>query len=101
MTSVAIDLAGEWIGYYSGHFDEVIWLTKDGDHVEAGKITGDDFVPAGELTWQADLRTGEAQGQFAEREFRHARSVPGKLVVLSPERIVFCWTGYGQGEYDA
>ena len=79
--------------------DEVIRLAQDGDHVEAVKITGDDFVPAGEFIWQADLRTGEAQGQIAEREFRNARLVPGKLVVLSPERIVFCWIGYGQVEY--
>jgi hypothetical protein len=24
----AINLSGEWIGHYAGHFDEVIWITQ-------------------------------------------------------------------------
>ena len=53
----AIELDGEWIGHYPGHFDEVIRVTQRGDMVEAVKITGDDYVPAGATTWRANLTT--------------------------------------------
>ncbi|HVV01743.1 MAG TPA: Cyclin D1-binding domain-containing protein, partial [Verrucomicrobiae bacterium] len=52
-----LDLNGEWIGHYPGHFDEVIRIVQDDNTVEAIKITGDDYVPAGATTWRANLRT--------------------------------------------
>jgi hypothetical protein len=39
------------------------------------------------------------QGQIAEREFRNARFIPGRLTVLTPERIVFRWEQCGSVEY--
>jgi hypothetical protein len=95
----ALDLSGEWIGYYSGHFDEVIHITQEGGRVEAVKVTGDEYIPAGAVTWRADLRTGEGEGQIAEREFRNPRFVPGRLTILSPGRILFRWQACGQVEF--
>jgi len=57
-----LDLSGEWIGHYPGHYDECIRIVQDGDDVEALKITGDDYVPAGAITWRANLRTGHGVG---------------------------------------
>jgi hypothetical protein len=94
-----IDLSGEWIGHYPGHFDEVISISQRGDEIEAVKITGDDFVPAGAVTWKANSRTGVGEGQIAEREFRNPRFIPGRLTVLNPERIVFRWEQCGSVEY--
>ena len=94
-----INLSGEWIGHYRGHFDEVIRISHVGDEVEAIKITGDDFVPAGEITWRANLLTGEGEGQIAESEFRNPRFIPGMLTILSDERIQFTWTDLGSVEY--
>ena len=37
------DLAGEWVGHYTGHYDEVVKIIQQGDTVEAVKITGDDM----------------------------------------------------------
>lgn len=99
MASSDIDLSGEWIGYYTGHFDEVIKITQSGDQVEAVKITGDDYVPAGAVTWRANLATGLGEGQVAEKEFRNPRFVPGKLKILGRDRIVFRWIGCGEVEY--
>ena len=62
-------------------------------------MTGDDHVPAGEITWQADLRTGRGEGQVAEEEFRRPRFVPGRLEVLGSDRLVFHWDGIGSVEY--
>ena len=93
------DLSGEWIGHYTGHFDEVVRLTQEGPRVEARKVTGDDHVPAGEITWRADLRTGRGEGQVAEREFRRPRFVPGRLEILAPDRLAFHWDGVGSVEY--
>jgi hypothetical protein len=99
MVSSEIDLRGEWVGYYSGHFDEVVRISQDGDQVEAVKITGDDFVPAGEVTWRADLKTGHGQGQIAEREFRNPRFIPGRLTIMNREKILFQWERCGWVEY--
>ncbi len=94
-----ITLTGEWIGHYPGHFDEVIRIQQDGDCLEAVKITGDEYVPAGAITWRVNLRTLKGEGQIAEQEFRHPRFVPGRLKVLSPDRIVFRWEQCGEVEY--
>ena len=93
------DLTGEWIGRYTGHFDEVVRITQTATRVEAVKITGDEHVPAGEMTWWADRRTLFGQGQVAEREFHRPRFVPGRLEVLSADLIVFHWENVGSVEY--
>mgnify|MGYP003577036004 CR=1 FL=1 len=95
----ALDLSGEWLGYYTGHFDEVVRIEQNGDYVEAVKITGDDYVPADEITWRANILTGRGEGQIAEREFRNARFVPGRLQVISPNKLVFTWENCGEVEF--
>jgi hypothetical protein len=99
LAAIPIDLSGEWLGFYSGHFDEVVRIHQDGDYVEAIKITGDDYVPAEEITWRADLRTGEGEGQIAEREFRNPRFVPGRLQLVDADKIIFTWEGCGEVEF--
>ncbi len=94
-----LNLAGEWIGYYPSHFDEVIRISQDSDHVEAVKVTGDDYVPAGAVTWRASLRTGRGEGQVAEHGYRNPLFIPGRLTVLNPERIIFTWENVGSVEY--
>ena len=93
------DLTGEWIGRYPGHFDETVAIARDGVNLVATKVTGDEHVPAGEVTWRADLRTLRGEGQVAEREFRRPRFVPGKLEILTVDLIVFHWDGAGSVEY--
>src|SRR5437867_10094085 len=99
MMQAGIDLSGEWIGHYTGHYDEVVRITQSGETVEAVKVTGDDHVPAGVVTWRANVETGLGEGQIAEREFRHPRLIPGKLTILNSDRIIFVWEKCGQVEY--
>ncbi|HEX7861241.1 MAG TPA: Cyclin D1-binding domain-containing protein [Verrucomicrobiae bacterium] len=94
-----IDLTGEWLGHYTGHFDEVVRITQNGDYVEAVKITGDDYVPAEEITWRANIRTGRGEGQIAEKEFRNPRFVPGALQVINPDKLIFTWENCGEVEF--
>lgn len=94
-----LNFSGEWIGHYPGHFDEVIRINQNDDELEAVKITGDDFVPAGAVTWKANLQTMQGHGQIAEKEFQNPRFVPGKLIVVNPERIIFRWTNCGEVEF--
>jgi hypothetical protein len=93
------NLSGEWIGFYRGHFDQVIKITQDGDEVVAVKITGDDHVPGGCVTFRANVKTGVGEGQVAEKEYRNPCFVPGKLEVVNPERIVFTWENCGKVEF--
>ena len=90
---------GEWIGYYPGHFDEVVKIRRDGDKLVAIKVTGDDFVPAGEITWWVNIRNGVGEGQISEEEFSNPAYVQGALNSLSKDRIVFTWRGLGQVEF--
>jgi hypothetical protein len=99
MQSIKANLTGEWVGYYTGHYDEFVRIVQKGDVIEAVKITGDDFVPADEITWRANVNTGYGEGQIAEREFRNPRFVPGKLKVLDEDRIVFSWMNCGEVEF--
>jgi hypothetical protein len=94
-----LDLTGEWIGHYPGHYDEFIRITQNGEDLEAVKITGDDYVPAGAITWRANLRTGRGLGQVSEQEFRNPRFIPGTLQVLNEEKIIFSWENYGEVEF--
>jgi hypothetical protein len=94
-----LDFSGEWIGHYPGHFDEVIRIVQEGENLEAIKITGDEYVPAGALTWKADLRTMRGEGQVAERDFQNPRFLPGRLRIVNSERIVFSWEGCGEVEF--
>ena len=95
----SLDLSGEWLGFYTGHYDEVVRIEQKGDYVEAVKITGDDYVPAEEITWRANVRTGRGEGQIAEKEFRNARFVPGRLKVVDQNKLVFTWEGCGEVEF--
>ena len=90
---------GEWIGHYPGHFDEVIRINQQGDEIEAVKITGDDYVPEGAVTWHANLRTLEGEGQIAEKEFQNPRFIPGRLIIVNPDRIIFRWDHCGEVEF--
>ncbi len=92
-------LSGEWIGYYPGHFDEVVRIEERGNEIEATKITGDEYVPAGAITWRANRTTLRGEGQIAEKEFRHPRFVPGRLVIVNEERIIFQWEHCGEVEF--
>ena len=93
------DLSGEWIGHYRGHFDQVVKIVQLGDDIEAVKVTGDDHVPAGEVTFRANLKSLAGEGQVAEKEFRNPCFVPGKLVILGRERIAFSWENCGTVEF--
>jgi len=98
-TTVLANLAGEWIGHYRGHFDQVIKITQLGEEVVAVKITGDDHVPGGAVTFRANVRSGAGEGQVAEKEYRNACFVPGKLEIVGPDRIAFTWENCGRVEF--
>ncbi len=99
MSASLPNFSGDWIGRYPGHYDEVIRLTQSGTELVATKLTGDDYVPAGEISWRADLATGVGEGQVAQKGFRNPHFVPGRLVIQNPERIEFIWENVGAVEY--
>ena len=61
------NLSGEWIGHYRGHFDQVIKITQLGEEVVAVKITGDDHVPGGAVTFRANVIAASARARWPRR----------------------------------
>lgn len=103
-THWADELCGDWRGHYSGHFEQTIRIYRKGDILIAEKVTGDDYVPAGEITWQARISTFDGknaigQGQISEGEFQNPHFVSGRLTLLDPDRISFCWEQAGEVEF--
>ncbi len=93
------DLTGDWIGNYTGHFEEYIRIVQEGSFATGTKITGDDHVPAGQITWRADVATGDGEGQIAEHDFRNARFIPGRLFIRNRDHLRFEWFGVGAVEF--
>ena len=87
----APDLSGEWTGTYPCCGEETIRIAQAGDTAIATKVTGDQYMPAGEETWRANVRTGVGQGRVAGVGFVNPSSVPGRLEILDRQRIRFAW----------
>jgi len=86
------NLIGQWIGYYSGCGEEIIQLHFQGDQLVATKVTGDKYVPAGQITWRVRMTSataGTGQGQVAYPGFRSPYWKNGDLKVLDENRISF------------
>ncbi|HEY9036103.1 MAG TPA: Cyclin D1-binding domain-containing protein [Pseudomonadales bacterium] len=85
------DLRGQWIGSYPCCGIETLEITQEGEQVQATKMTGDDFVPAGEVSWRANVESGSGEGQIAEKGFTNARFISGRLTVLDDNTLQFEW----------
>ena len=90
-TSAVPDLRGQWIGTYPCCGVETLEITQQGQRVQATKIIGDDFVPAGEVSWRANVESGSGEGQIAEMGFTNARFISGRLTMLDENTIQFEW----------
>ncbi len=99
LAPLPLDLTGEWIGFYPGHFDEVVSVVKRDGCWEATKITGDDYVPAGEISWRVQIDTLKGVGQIAGHGFRDPTWVSGHLTILDADHICFTWNHLGSVEF--
>ena len=119
----AAALVGLWRGQYPGHHGkQMVRVELDGSScLTATKLSGDNYVPCGEVTFSVSLPSatlqtlsggdGDSQscvrsaidsgteglpiyqgcGTVAEKGFGKPRSVPGQLLVLSEDRMAFWW----------
>jgi len=65
------NLDGLWVGKYGGHGYELINVTYAGDTLIAEKITGDQNVPRGQISFQVDLnplRAAQSEANLKQRE---------------------------------
>ncbi len=95
-------LTGMWDGDYGPNGIEKVEIRQQGNEVTATKVTGDAWVPAGEVTFRATLdgRSGEGQGQIATAQgHKDPRFVPGRLTVVDEDTIQFEWIVDGRGGF--
>jgi hypothetical protein len=97
----AIKLDGTWRATYQcplgvSH-DELVRIAQHGRSISATKLTGDDCVPAGTVSWQGAL----SRLSFSEKDLplnasvrvtvadaRARRQITGSLTVAEPDRLV-------------
>jgi len=89
---------GQWVGNYGcGCGDEIVKIELNGDQMVCTKITGDNYVPAGQITWRCKMTsatTGTGESQYAHGGFSNPYWSPGKLTVKDNDHINFGGTNY-------
>jgi len=95
-TPTVPNLAGNWVGYYDCYRcgNETIAITQNGSEVVATKVTGDNYIPAGKVTWKANVSTLTGQGAVAQWGYRNPRFVSGTLTIIDANTIRFTWDGF-------
>lgn len=89
-------IEGLWVAFYEGNGYELIRITVDGDQAVATKLIGDTYIRSGEVTWEADVKTGLGQQQVAAgSDFQGREWVSGTLKITNSDRLTFTWTGVG------
>jgi hypothetical protein len=100
MTFNLSKLSGEWIGHYRASFDQVVKFTICSDNIlTATKITGDEHVPGGEITFIVDLETMIGKGRVSEKEFRNPCWIPVQLFIESEERVSAVFQDMGRVDF--
>jgi len=116
------NLEGLWVGKYGDHGYEMVNVTYVGDKLIAMKVTGDNNVPKGEITFKADLSPNTVgqeeltpielsdvasrqwgqkhlsrfpgKGQVAAEGFTDNQYVDGQLILVG-EYFSFAWIPLG------
>jgi len=81
------DILGEWIGRYTGDGFETINISMVENQYIAKKITGDEYVPAGEITFLLDKYFENCRMQFAELGFQNPYFIACDLLSLNSDSI--------------
>jgi len=80
-------LAGLWKGNYPNHGEALVRLHYQGDTLLATKITGDEHVPAGEVTFRADLTTPFHEAMIHDTGNEDLVGVRVEVVSLSSDGV--------------
>jgi hypothetical protein len=77
------NLHGLWVGKYGDKGFQMVNITYVGDTLIARKVTGDENVPAGEISFQADLSPPDVSFSASKKAENHNTKQPLSNIVLS------------------
>uniref|UniRef100_A0A7S0NYJ9 UVR domain-containing protein n=1 Tax=Calcidiscus leptoporus TaxID=127549 RepID=A0A7S0NYJ9_9EUKA len=80
-------LAGLWKGNYPNHGEALVRMHYQGDMLLATKVTGDEHVPAGEVTFRAELTTPYHEALITETGSEDLVGVRVEVVSLSSDGV--------------
>jgi hypothetical protein len=81
---------GRWSGTHRGlNFD--VCIEQHGNILMGIKATGNDYLPAGSVSWFVDLNTMEAKGVLGDRETGQVRAADARIKVLNRFQIEVIW----------
>jgi Cyclin D1 binding domain len=81
------DLAGRWKSGDLCCGGETINVQQTGENAVATKITGGVYVPAGQITWRVNVRTGIGELQVSDIGYTNARYIPATLRIINSDSL--------------
>mmetsp|Transcript_44874 Transcript_44874/g.62869 ORF Transcript_44874/g.62869 Transcript_44874/m.62869 type:complete len:126 (-) Transcript_44874:236-613(-) len=94
-----VNLVGFWLGDFGRHGFEVLSLEQTENHLRITKITGDENVPGGEVSFEGDIEKDEATGllRVARKNFKNPSWVPATIQIHSNSSLTLHWNGDSRG----
>jgi hypothetical protein len=86
-TATVPDLTGSWKANYPCCGDELVSVVQTGDNAVATKTKGDVYVPAGKITWRANVRTGVGESQVAFSGYTNPKFIPATLKIIDADTV--------------
>ena len=82
------NLEGYWFAIYPSSYEEAVKVVKEGRNYVATQTIGNDYIPAGEISFEMDDAFQNCKGQIAGRDFTNPSFIDCELVSVNNDLLV-------------